>query len=159
MIRSTFVDGDQALVERPGHLGFRLIVGSTHSIGRPRKPLRLLICSTEISPAILVDRRGRRERAGQRERAADSDRRAGRRGGHRRGRREHGEDEGRRGGIPPLTGRPLRDHAIEESLRRPLAPLRHRPSFRRDQGSSRSSCSAGRCPTQCSVHPTPRVGP
>src|SRR5213593_1930031 len=106
-------------------------------MGRPRTPLRLLICSTEISPAILwiIDvaasgpvnasvlpiLTGGPVGAAAAGAAATSGARIGARIGARSAR------------ILPLTDFPLRDHAIEESLRWSFSPLGDQPRLRRDQ--------------------------
>src|SRR4029453_17691056 len=127
-------------------------------MGRPRKPLRLLICSTEISPAILwivevaasgpVSASVLPMRTGGPEGAATTEVAAA----------NTASTRARSGRVPPLTGRPLRDHAIEESLRRPLAPLRDEPVIRRDQVRAVLPVQpVGVRPVL--VHPAPRVGP
>src|SRR5262245_18062553 len=127
-------------------------------MGRPRKPLRLLISSTEISPAILwiVEvaasgpvsasvlpiPTGRPAGAAAAEATAAGKARI----------------RARSGRVPPLTGRPLRDHSIEESLRRALAPLRDEPVISRDQVRAVLLVeTVGVRPVL--VHTAPRIGP
>src|SRR5439155_26414100 len=130
----------------------------TRSMGRPTKPWRLLICSTEISPAILwtIDvaasgpvnasvlpiLTGGPAGAAAPGAAAASAARTRRRSD----------------AILPLKCGASGDHTSEEPLRRPLAPLGNEPVFRRDQVRSVLPVqTVGVRPVL--VHAAPRVRP
>src|SRR3989449_7798718 len=127
-------------------------------MGRPRKPLRLLICSTEISPAILwtVDVAA----SGPVSASVLPILTGGPVGPAAAGAAATSEARlrARRARILPLTDVPLRDHTIEEPLRWPFSPPGDQPLLRRDQVRAVLGVQAvGVRPVL--VHPTPRVRP
>src|SRR3989442_5330967 len=127
-------------------------------MGRPRKPLRLLICSTEISPAILwiIDVAA----SGPVNASVLPILTAGPAGAAAAGApaTSRARIMARSARILPLTGFPLRDHAIEEPLRWPFSPLGDQPRLRRDQVRAVLRVQPVRV-RPVLVHPAPRVRP
>src|SRR3989449_11549379 len=102
-------------------------------MGRPRKPLRLLICSTEISPAILwiIDVAA----SGPVNASVLPILTAGPAGAAAAGAAttSGARIRARSARILPLTDLPLRDQAIEEPIRWPFSQLGGQTTFHRDQ--------------------------